>query len=378
MYDRKITTINLSYVELFKDIYKDHFDFCNKYENSEITIDINKIKKYYSKPWHIFLNLYDVSFLSYPILQFFENECDKYMQFKNSEYTINIIYCSSDTSMEKINNIIYHIYNILNWLKKLSPIKKEHLILDIILCPFEKSLSYQFSKEVYNRYEWLKWTKLMKDDIIRPFNINTGVSYTGKHHIILYRLDELFKVLIHECIHSFKYDFQDRKECNNQNCDSYIKKNVNFLLKDTYPILYNEAYTEYLAIICWNYYLTSYYFQNNIYKLDNKFKLFNHMIVRETINSALECCKLFKFYKINDLKILNRENNISQYTNAFSYIFLKYIFLINIVSIFENKSALELNTLLTKEFNDIQKYNYLIFDIEYNNKINLSLYSLLI
>ena len=101
------------------------------------------------------------------------------------------------------------------------------------------------------------FTQLMKNDIIRPFNINTGVSYAGTHHIILYRLDELFKVLIHECIHSFKYDFQDKTKCNNQNCDSYIKKNVNFVLKDTYPILYNEAYTEYLAIICWNYYLTS-------------------------------------------------------------------------------------------------------------------------
>ena len=101
------------------------------------------------------------------------------------------------------------------------------------------------------------------------------------------------------------------------------------------------------------------------------------MINKELVNSAIMCNKLFKYYDITDLTILNKSNIIKQYTNAFSYILIKYILLINMVGLFENKSATDINVLLKKEFDHIQTYNYLLkLPVNYNDLLQLSFFHL--
>jgi len=379
-YSREIDIVNLLYEKLFKNKY-DHDKFAELFENSNIKFNKSKMKSFYPEEWTDSLIFYDLSFLSYAILQFFENECDKYikMKSKDNKFVINIAYSSNVSSNETINKIIYHIYNILNWIIDLGDAKVDQFRLDIILCPFEKTFTYEFPNDVYERYEWLKWTRNMKDDAIKAFNINTGLSWIGTNHIVLFRSDELFKVLFHECIHSLKYDLDDNRDCMRKSCEKMLKDNVKLKVgqEKSYPILINEGYTEYMAIVCWNYYVASYYFVSQNKKVKDKFKLYYHMIQREQVNSAIMCAKLFDYYKIKDLTVLNRQNYVVQKTNAFSYILVKYIFLINMVGILEDKSAKMLNEILVKEFDNIKKYNYLLdMPIDGSGLLKLSLYHL--
>lgn len=378
--NRSINTVNLLYNKLFKDQY-DHDKFALLYETDKIDYNKNELKKHLPEEWPDAINFYDKSFMSYIILQYFENECNKLIKMvsKDGKYNIYIYYCSSHISDNKLENIIYHIHNILNWIIKIGNAKLNKLRLDVILSPFNKTFTYELSEEEYIKYPWLMWTKQIKKDGLYPFHINTGSSWKTKNHIILYRIDELFKVLFHECIHSFKYDFDDDNDCKKKNCENILSKNVSLKIgfPGSYPILINEAYTEYMAILCWNYYLASYYlFSNNkTSMIKDKFKLFSHMINREQINSAITCTKLFNYYDMTDLSILKKYNHISQKTNAFSYIFIKYILLIKMVGIFENKSVDNLNRLLIDELDIINKYDYLLkIPVDEDNKINLSIY----
>ena len=262
----KHSQTNLLY-EHNKDKFKNHDEFAlyvesNGLSDPKINTDMSK---YYTKEWTDALIIYELDFLSYAILQFFENECNKFIKLvsKDGKYIINLFYSSKITSKKHFYEIIYHIHNILNWIVKVGNATINEFKLDIILCPFKKTFKYEFSSEQLTLYPWLSWTHNMTNDGIRPFNINTGLSYVHKNHIVLFRKDELFKVLIHECIHSLKYDFSDNKACNNKTCEIVLKKDVNLMLgykrgKNDYPLLINEAFTEYMAIVCWNYYLASY------------------------------------------------------------------------------------------------------------------------
>ena len=373
-YNRVIGPNNISHEKLFKDKY-DLDAFANQFELNNLRIDVEKMKQYYPKEWIDSLEAYNLNFLSYTILQFFENECDRYIKLKSEDdkFKINIAYSSKITSSEQLNKIIYHIYNILRWMIKLDNKKIDVLRLDIILCPFNKTFTYKHREDEYEKYPWLEWTRKMKDDSMRPFNINTGISWVGINHIVLFRLDELFKVLFHELIHSLKYDFDNVRDCNKKSCERVFKSDLNLNVGDSYPILINEAYTEYMAILCWDYYLASYYMtQHRV--INDKFKLFYHMIEREQINSAIMCTKLFNYYKIKNLDILKKDNKIEQKTNAFSYILIKYFLLCNTVGIFENKSAKKLNELLIASLNNINEYNYLLkilLDEYYDLKLSL-------
>jgi len=365
-----------------KDKYKDHDDFALYIEYNWIDGSIdNKMSKYYEKDWTDALEIYDTNFLSYAILQFFENQCEQFIKLKSNDgkFIINIFYSSQITSEKELTKIIYQIYNILNWIIEVGDARFVKLRLDIILCPFKKTFKYNFSSEELQKYPWLSWTNKMNNDGIRPFNINTGVSYISTNHIILYRTDELFKVLIHECIHSFKYDFNS-KDCGGSSCEKILITDVKLNIGNTrglnnYPILVNEGFTEYMAILCWNYYLASYFMFTNNEVITNKFELFNNMINKELVNSAIMCQKLFKYYDITDLTILNNNNFIKQYTNAFSYILIKYILLINMVGIIENKNVYDINVLLKKEFDNMSHYNYLVkLPVDENDLLQLSLF----
>ena len=385
---------NLLYDSLFRKQYQ-HDEFAFLFESNKINYDRKVLTKYYPIEWSDALIIYELDFLSYAKLQFLENECHNYIKLisNDAKIIINIIYSSKITSNTYINSLIYHIHNILNWMISINDVKITKFRIDILLCPFNKTFTYQFEEDDYIKYPWLLWTKNMKDDCMSRFNINTGLSWIGINHIVLFRIDEIFKVFLHECIHSLKYDYNDINDCNKQRCETILKHNVKLKIGNikSNPILINEAYTEYLAILCWNFYLLTYYFSErltcttDIFSCESsgiisdyyKFNLYLHMINRELINSAIMCKKLFDYYNITNINILNDYNHIEQFTSAFSYIFIKYIFLVNLIGIFNNKNVNDINELLINVFNDITSFNYLLnIPSNNNDKLFLSIYYL--
>lgn len=381
-----VHTKQLLYRKIHINKFKSEYEFAIFHD--EINNTVNKcshlLSEYYPNDWQDCLIYYDLKFVSYLFIQFMENECDKLMKISNDKHNINIMYSSKITNDAKISSIVYHILNIVEWMtNKYRPDHK--LTLNIMLSPIKKTYYNTYDENFYNFYDWACWTKLISDDSIKPININSGVSlnYDG-NHIILFREDEIYKVLIHELIHNIGIDMNEHV-CNNL-CEKTINQNVNFNVgnSQSYPIIYNEAYVEYHAILLWNYYLVCYFCNDISNRQFNEKKklLYLHMITQEIINSAIQCKKLFDYYKITSFDIFKNENNIIQYTNAFSYIFIKYLLLINNYRIHTNpdnyiKNAFLYNTSLQKWIMNMENYNYL-FDIitTKNSRLNLSLYNL--
>ena len=112
------------------------------------------------------------------------------------------------------------------------------------------------------------------------------------------------------------------------------------------------------------------------------------MIQNEIINSAINCANLFKYYDITDLTIFCSNNKLKQTTNAFSYIFFKYILLLNLIDFSKDKLNDKANIvsyirqLLDAKFtlakiNEYQYINLLSSVInEHNIKLKLSVYIL--
>jgi hypothetical protein len=157
-----------------------------------------------------------------------------------------------------------------------------------------KHASPQCSSEVTFFIYHTNMLKTLPDsniDIISENNVNTGFTRTciPKSEIVVYRLEEWFKVLIHETMHNFGLDFSDM---DNTNCKNRIlsifpvKSEVN---------LY-EAYTEFWARIM-NVVFCSY---SNARKKDN---------INELLTNAeffLNFERIYSFYQM--VKVLNFMN----------------------------------------------------------------------
>lgn len=335
------------YIKKFKQFYSirtpstyvedSDIDDIQNYETNTTIYSSNHNK--FPQEWNDSIKVfYNIPFITYVHIQYLEYECDTMRKYTsdNSNLSIVVLYKSADISLDNLNNIINMLITIYNWLNTDNiPIK-----LYILLTPFLKSFKY----ENYD-YEWSKWTNKMPNDAIRPYNINSGLYYNDT--IILFRYDEIYKIFIHECSHAF---------------DTYHRNNNIALYFGNYPILLNEAITEYNAILLWIFLIT---------KLHNKdYDFFKYLYYGELVNSMTMNRRFFKYYDIHDLNILRSPNNFQQYTNAFSYLFIKHLLLSNLG--LDNKSV---NKFLNEV--DLNKYNYLLNDnIKCTDRLTLSAFFL--
>lgn len=371
-------------------IYDDLFDIYNMInfnmiDNKSIHTYNRANNKSFDINWKPLTQIFDMDFVDEIFIQYFTDYCNMLKVIKINNSTINIAYESNYLSEKQINDYIYHIINIIRMFDNSFNNDK---IYNFVLSPFQKTFSYESLKYHFDRYPYLiNIYHKNKNNInnMCPFHINTGVSIN--HNVIyLYRTDELFKVLFHECIHNFKLDINDH----NMTCEKNVVMNVQFKFcerffvgENEYPLLINEAFTEYLALLMWNYYLCQYnfYFLNNPNNISDVKHLYAHLLQKEYENSVIQCSKLFKYYSITDLHILLHKNNLKQNTNAFSYIFIKHIILTSLIMINSNlfKNIL---TLMNSEFTEeaIQKYEYIlnINDANADIYMQLSAYKLII
>jgi hypothetical protein len=263
--------------------------------------------------------------------------------------------------MGQIPNIIIHMFQIIQLLKKL----------------FHKSENEQ--KIIYfETDEKKKFPNQKKKSILGPNEVNSGLTFLDINNIdkngdiILYRREEILKVLTHELIHSNLIDstFIFNTDENNQFSNLFCVD---------YKILLNEAYTESLATLIHLFYIHIWY--------DQKISL-TTMFKNEIKYSIYICNKIMNFYDILDLNdILKKDgkciNNFPQKSNVFSYYILKNILLTNhilftnILSKYTNKyyqmkSKLGISSIIKLIF---EKYTIEKIEVkDKNNSLRLTLY----
>jgi len=214
-----------------------------------------------------------------------------------------IIYYSKKKLLNKCPKIIIDMFTVIKLLKILFN---------------RDDISYH-QKIIF--YETFEKKKFPKKGTLGPNEINSGLTFVDLHengNIILYRKEELLKVLIHELIHSNLIDIKiiltkQSKEFNDFFCVNY-------------KILLNEAYTETFATIINIFYI---HIVNNLPKKD-----LNNMFFNEMKYSTYICSKIMKYYNISSIKDIIKLNNkcisiFPQKTNVFSYYILKNILLYN-------------------------------------------------
>lgn len=305
--------------------------------------DINNIKLY-----NILYNLLNnnCNFIDKIIL----DDINKYKYTKIFYYeNIYFIYTSYNklTKLE-INDIYKYIYIIYS-LKKI--VNNNKLI-------FISVWSTNFKKEFPE-----------KNKILNSYNCNSGATFTfgrGNGVILIWRKEELQKVLIHELIHALKIDI------NIYNNELY---NINFLniknLKNNINIF--ESYTELLATILNIIYYSIFNNVNNnkIYKLYD-------LELKHSLIKASQILKFNNFNNIND--VLTSDKEFTQDTSVFSYYIIKMILFYNIkyfINLIKNKCFEDNNIIFQNNINCKINYLNIIKCNLINNKLNKLLQDLI-
>ena len=180
-------------------------------------------------------------------------------------------------------------------------------------------------------------------------NVNSGLSYNN--NIIIYRKEELLKVLLHEMIHILDIDV--KYENNNHKKIILNKLCVNSLL-------INESYVETWANIL-NIYLTL--IENN--KIVSNEEYIENFIEEKKF-SISQCCKIIIYFKL-DLSNNNCTKKVYDKTNILSYILLKTYNLIYINKFLKKYKGED--TIIVKKYKYLDYINYL--DKIMNYKINI-------
>ena len=201
------------------------------------------------------------------------------------------------------------------------------------------------------------------DKNIERKDINSAYTFScyEKNSIYIFRKEEWKKVLIHECIHAFGIDFSII-ETNNADTINVKLDNI-FNLGINYK--FNEAYCETLATIITNIDL----FEN---QTTNK-KLIPFMethLTNEIIHSLVQSNKYLKHSSLSMRHLVfGKDNsNYSENTCAFSYYFIKSLFLYNINAFLKITQSI-CNHTLKNSFTpkNIIKYIDLIQKTAYSN-----------
>ena len=248
--------------------------------------------------------------------------CNIY-QILNTELVIG-------NSCEKNVNI-NQIADIISIMRKLSE-NNTHILINIWNTPHKKNLPKHCNR-------------------LEPDNINSGSTLPGSF-INLWRMEELYKVLIHELVHTFFLDFRENIYSNSGVglIEDYLRNTVN--IKQNSPVIIQESYTEFLAIIIHSIYIS------------NSFEIFLKVLACELDFNFFQCAKILNHFNCstnNDL--FEKKCQIEYDTDVLSYFYIKTALLFSL-----NESIKFMNKNNTKiiNFNDNAQNEYL-------NLINLAI-----
>lgn len=280
---------NITYEEYeekynLRNIILNEYNYIN-YIREYSTLNNNKILKILN----IFQNGY---FIDLNIKLYVENNINNCNIYKFEHLELYYFYKDEND----IDDTIYNIYIITKLLYEKKKIK-----LYYFDTPLNKTLDNK------NKY-------------ISSKNVNSGSS--SKNEIIIWRREELLKVLFHELIHYLELDIK------HENNLKYIIRNK--IGKYNYPILLNETITEIFAQ-----FLHSIYISIILYKkhsLNYVFDRFKYIYIYEMIYSWYQFSKIMNFFNIKKYNE-NTLLNFNQTTNCYSYYIIKCILYNNIFDI---------------------------------------------
>ena len=322
----------------------------NEFKNTNITNYLSDIKKGSYR--------YNKNILSND--SFSNNEKISYY-FKGVEVSLDLYY-------NKVSNkLVKELIDIINF-------------CIILLKKINKSSELNYIKIFIFFVNKKKFININKKNQLIPENINSGYTKHSydyfkndnnnitnnnfileNNYIVIYRLEEIKKVLIHELIHLFKIHTSSENKI-----DYEINKLIN-IYGNNFSIY--EAYTETLATIIYSYYYS---------KLNNLD--LNDILNNQLLFSYFQSAKILYSQEIYNISRLDLDNpiTINETTNAVSYYILKCAILNNI-SLFKKIFNQKRNYLLTSDTKIINFDKYIIRSImkedfkENINKILLKL-----
>ena len=164
-------------------------------------------------------------------------------------------------------------------------------------------------------------------------NINSGLTtsykYTGFQKIIIYRNEEMMKVLVHELLHAYGYGDTDYENFNyNRILD--VSPNYNLLLNEAYIEFNAVVYNAYLMILERNAAID----ENGQPRFDrNAELLFKQMIRQEIMFSINKVAQILKFFGYKTFEEFRSPNMGTIYkfrekTSVISYFIIK-LFILN-------------------------------------------------
>lgn len=270
--------INLRQIDLYNII--DYTPFIQKYiknnHNNQLIEGLNL--------------LHNGIFISLDIKLYVENNMNKLVIYSFDHLDLYIYYNDQILNTTILNDLIKHIVVISQFIYNLNPINRiKFLYFDTLI---EKQL-------------------INDNNYICSQNINSGLS--SGEYIIIWRREELPKVLIHELIHYLNIDIK-----HNNNLKSIINYNIG---QYDYPILINESITEIQA----QFIHTIYILVSNKTPLIEVFKLFKIFYYLEHLFSWYQLSKIMNYFNIVSFDDQLIKLNFNQTSNAFSYYILKPI-----------------------------------------------------
>jgi hypothetical protein len=281
--------------------------FIEKYQLRTIDLNYNYkllIKKYtenLSEEILSILNDFQKGyFISLDIKFYVENNINKCYKYKFDHMDLYLL------TNKLSEQLLKHIYIISKWIYNLNPIYKIKFIY------FDTPLKKELNKV---------------SNILSSQHVNSGLS-SSNNYLMIWRKEEILKVLIHELIHYLNIDLKYDK-----NINKIIKKEIGKL---KYPILINESITEIFTQFLHSIYISIYQKGSLI---DNVKTIYNY----EQIFSWYQFSKIMNFFNIYEFNKKLIYQRFNQSSNVFSYYILKSILTINFPSIILNLNTLDCN-----------------------------------
>ena len=243
--------------------------------------------------------LYQNQFMPLDVQHYIESIDMKKCVIRSPDYSL-VIYNPDDNILdcEFINKIIHIIYIMIGLAKNSNNNNKPDITL--ILTSQKKLIN-----ELYD------------EGTLSPCNINSGASIPA-HNVIIWRKEEIYKVLIHELIHFFEFDFH----LFHKGYDK-LKKHVMETYNITNNDCPNESYTECFATVI-----------HSTFVADKLNLSFSQIFRYELTFSLFQVSKCLSFFGITDVKQIGTKK-IKQTTSVFSYFVIKSMLIYNLNKVFD-------------------------------------------
>lgn len=300
-------------LNLFYKHLEDGKDKLNKNNNNYLHTPIFFLEKYPE-----ILKIPPSNFIDPEFYNFLDESQGFYQKInltvKDREFTIHL-YLPSNELCEKDNppsiSFQQYINKIFLWLNFIVPYIKGH-------CS-KKSTFYllltDFKKELPSH-----------KDIITYKHVNSAftTSCNPDTEIYIFRHEEWFKVLLHECFHCFGLDFS---HYNNYEVENKIVNTFKVLNKNGIRVYeaYVEIWAEVLNVVFISYLETN---EKKDYLI-----LFDKLINNEFSFSAFQCIKLLNHLNFSYNDLLDSSCKTIRYeeiTNVTSYYFIKFVLFLNL------------------------------------------------